>query len=131
MVIGGTTALLETDNPGKSNQDYSSKNYQWTAARGEGGRLDIIDYICPKCHKNIYYQLHSMNRCIHCGTPLFSAPRRKLNGEQFRNMQGSYLEELRYVGPKRRVSENLGNPDHKHRPCKAAKSHRHVRHSSP
>lgn len=132
MVDKDPLALPESENPAKLDKLYLSN--LWESTTGEGGRLDIIDYVCPKCHKNIFYNLHSMNRCIHCGTPIFSAPRRKMDGEQFRNMQGSYLEELRYDGPERRPkrgAKDLGNTDHKHRTGKATKNKRHLRHSSP
>lgn len=85
---------------GTADRSYLS-NF-WEAVRGEGGRLDIRDYICPRCHKNIYYMLWAATYCPHCNTPLFSAPRRKLDAKQFRNWQGDDIEGLRYFEVKRK-----------------------------
>jgi DNA-directed RNA polymerase subunit RPC12/RpoP len=85
---------------GKADRRYLS-NF-WEAERGEGGRLDIIDYICPKCHKNIYYQLWAATYCPHCNTPIFSAPRRKLDAKQFTNWRGNIIENMQYKGPEKK-----------------------------
>lgn len=80
--------------------DQKYRSNFWETTTGEGGRLDIIDYICPHCHKNIFYQVHSSNTCIHCGTPIFSAPRRKLDAKQHRNWRyDSFLAGIQYTGP--------------------------------
>ena len=104
MIAAPRTAEDETvpdqDKTGKVDQKYLS-NF-WESMTGEGGRLDIIDYICPNCHKNILWQVWAGTYCIHCGTQLFSAPRRKLDAKQYTNWRGKEIEKMRYSGPERK-----------------------------
>ena len=92
-------AVPDQDKTGKADRRYLSTF--WESVTGEGGRLDIIDYICPHCHKNIFWQLWSATYCPHCNPPVGSAPRRKLDAKQFTNWRGNDVESMRYTGPNR------------------------------
>jgi len=94
----GMPTAPDQDKAGKSYDRRYLSNF-WEAERGEGGRLDIIDYICPKCHKNIYYQCWAATYCPHCNTPIFSAPRRKLEKKQYNNWRWDDMESVQYTGP--------------------------------
>ena len=48
--------------------------YRIEPIRGEGGRLDIIDYRCQQCHRLVYRDVWNGQYCPHCGAPVFSAP---------------------------------------------------------
>jgi len=99
-MLGVTLTESEQAKTDKVDQKYRSKF--WEPVTGEGGRLDIIDYVCPHCHKNLFFQLHSSTSCLHCGTPVFSAPRRKLDAKQHRNWRyDSFLVGMINVGPDR------------------------------
>jgi DNA-directed RNA polymerase subunit RPC12/RpoP len=96
----GTPTVPDQDKTGKTtDRRYLSKF--WESERGEGGRLDIIDYICPKCHKTIYYQLWKATYCPHCGTTIFSAPKQKMDNRQYTGWRGSAIERMRYNGPEK------------------------------
>jgi len=55
----------------------------WIAVFDEFGT--IIDWICPRCHKNINYDIWSASYCPWCGLEIFSFPLGKLDGPIDRN----------------------------------------------
>lgn len=94
--------LTEPEQPKSGTVDQKYLSSRWETMTGEGGRLDIIDYICPHCHRNVFWQLWNANRCPHCDTPIFSAPRRKLDAKQYRNWRyDSFMEELHHADIRR------------------------------
>lgn len=75
--------------------------YKIKAIRGEGGRLDVTDYVCPQCHKLIYFSIRDSRHCPHCGGAVFGAQNKKLADRQYRGMPYAALDAMRYTGPKR------------------------------
>lgn len=114
------STVPDQDKAGKVDRRYLS-NF-WETTTGEGGRLDIIDYICPHCHQNIFREVWSATYCRKCNTPIFSAPRRKLDAKQFTNWYGREIEGMKYAGPTDRSKAiRKGHPGQ--RPGKTAKGH--------
>ena len=50
----------------------------WIAVFDEFG--NIIDWICPRCHKNINYDIWSATYCPWCGLRIFARPSGRLDG---------------------------------------------------
>jgi predicted amidophosphoribosyltransferase len=48
-------------------------NRYWKAVRGEGGRLDIVDWICPVCKRMVYADVGPA-RCPQCGLEVLETP---------------------------------------------------------
>jgi len=50
----------------------------WVAVFDEFG--NIVDWVCPRCHKNINYDIWSAAYCPWCGLTAFSYPRGRIDG---------------------------------------------------
>ena len=82
--------------------DFAYTSSKWELVFGDG-RLAIIDYVCPNCHKNIHFHLWKATYCPHCGAPVFGALRKKLDGKQGRiGRDANFLEGQKYAGPDNR-----------------------------
>lgn len=76
--------------------------YRIEPIRGEGGRLDVVDYRCRACGKLVYYAVWHGQYCPHCGAPVFAFPKKKLDDQMRRGMSFKELDKLVYNGPKSR-----------------------------
>ena len=129
-MLGVTLTESEQAKTDKVDQKYRSKF--WEPLTGEGGRLDIIDYVCPHCHYNLFFQLHSSTSCLHCGTPIFSAPRRKLDAKQHRNWEyDSFLVGMLHAKTRVSGSKTLRKASSGGRPGKSSKCKHDKWHTFP
>jgi hypothetical protein len=129
-MLGDTLTELEQAKSSTVDQRYLSRF--WETMTGEGGRLDIIDYICPHCHNNIWWNLWTATYCPHCDTPIFSAPRRKLDAKQFRNWRHTDMEGLRHAKTGNRAGAKAVPPrDHKLRSGQSPARKSRLKHCLP
>jgi hypothetical protein len=106
--------------------------YKIITTRGEGGRLDVVDFICPHCHHNIFWMLWNGNYCLNCGNPVFSAPNRKLDAQQFRNWHQNDMEGLRHAQSRDRAGAKAVPPrDHKLRARESPTRKSRLKHCLP
>jgi hypothetical protein len=132
-MLGVSLTEPEQAKSGTVSQMYLSS--RWESVTGEGGRLDIIDFVCPHCHNNIYWQLWAATYCPHCNTPIFSAPRRKLDARQYRNWRhDDFLKGMTHDiessgrrNPRSTQSEGTIAPPDSVRTRPRACCHKHVR----
>jgi len=99
--IIGDDLITEPEPPKSGEVDQVYLSNSWEIMTGEGGSLDVIDHICPGCHKNINWQLWAATYCPHCGTPIFGAKRRKLDAEMRGNWSASDIRSLEAYHGKR------------------------------
>ncbi len=69
----------------------------------------IIEWHCGNCHKIIYYGLWRATYCPHCGAPIFSYPRKKIDAPQYRGWRYDDQDKMKYNGPQRSKSSKRVN----------------------